>query len=112
MEGLEHDADPPAAKARQRILVEAGKVGAVDDDPARIGPLEPGHGHEQGRLARARGPDEAHRLAPGDIEGDSLEDMHPRSAAPETQIDIVQRDGLVLHASSPDLLEKLKLVRF
>ena len=112
MEGLEHDADAAAAKARERVLVEAGKVRAVDDDPAGIGPLEPGHGHEQGRLARARRPDEADRLAPGDVEGDSLEDMHPRGAAPEAQIDVLQRDGLVLHASSPDLFGKLKLVRF
>ena len=30
--------------------------------------------------------------------------MHPRGPAPEAQIDIVQRDGLVLHPQSPDLL--------
>ena len=108
MEGLEHDADAPAAKARQPVLVQGGEIGAVHDDPARIRALEPGHEHEKGRLSRAGGTHEAHCFAPVDAEGNSLEDMHPRGPAPEAQIDILQRDGLVLHAHSPDLLESVR----
>ena len=34
VEGLEDDADAPAAKAGERVLVEAREIGAVDDDAA------------------------------------------------------------------------------
>jgi hypothetical protein len=98
MEGLEHDADPAAAKTRQRILVERRQIRAVDDHAARIGTLEARHDHEQGRLAGTRRTDEAHRLPPGDVERDPFQDMHPRGPASEAQIHVVQRDGLVLHA--------------
>jgi hypothetical protein len=105
MEGLEHDADAPASKTGERILVEAGQIRAVHDHPAGIRALQSRHGHEQGGLSGARGTDETHRLALADAERNALQDMHPCGPAPEAQIDIVQRDGLVLHALSPDLLE-------
>src|SRR4051794_14533317 len=66
MEGLEHDADAPAAKARERVLVEAAEIRAVDDDAARTGALEAGHQHQERRFPRARRPDEPDRLAARD----------------------------------------------
>ena len=54
-------------------------------------------------LPEPDGPDEADRLAAPDLERDALEDVHPRGAAPEAQIHILQRDGLVLHRQRPDL---------
>ena len=39
-----------------------------------------------------------------------LQDVDPRGAAPQAEIDIVQRDGLVLHAH-PDLWPERCLAR-
>ncbi len=63
MEGLEHDADIAAAEARQRVLAEQAEGLARDHDRAGIGALQPGHDHEQGRLAGPGGADQADRLA-------------------------------------------------
>ena len=48
---LEHDADPPAAEAGEPVLVEADEVGLLHQHPPRIGPLQPGHDHQERRLA-------------------------------------------------------------
>src|SRR5579883_91754 len=53
MKGLEDDADPGAAKLRQRVLAHARKRDAVDDDRAAIGLFEAGKRHQQRRFARA-----------------------------------------------------------
>ena len=92
MEGLEHDADPPAPEPGQGILVEADEVGFLDDDAAGIGPLQAGHDHQQRRLAGAGGADEAHRLAATDGERDAAEDVDPGGAAAEAEVDVRQRD--------------------
>ena len=81
MEGLEDDADGAAAEPRQRVLVENGQVLAGDLDRARFRPLEPGNRHEQRRLAAARRPDQAQRLARLDGEVDASEDMDGGGAA-------------------------------
>ena len=62
----------PAAEARQRVLVERAEVVARDHDDAGIGPLQPGHDHQQGRLAGARRADQADRLAAPYIAGRCL----------------------------------------
>src|SRR5262249_13519940 len=62
-------------------------------DGAGIGALEPGHHHQQRRFARPRRTDEADRLAARDVERHVLEDMHPRGAAAERQVDSGKRDG-------------------
>ena len=101
VEGLEHDADLAAAKARERILVEPADFLARDRDRARIGPLQPGHHHQQRRFARARRTDQADRLAAPYIERDVLEDMNPRRAAAERQVDARKRDGRQRERSPP-----------
>ena len=53
VEGLEDDADVPAAKARQLVLIERLQALSGDDNRAAVRPLEPGHDHEQRRLAGA-----------------------------------------------------------
>ena len=47
MKGLEDDADIPAAKTRKFVLVSLCRFLAGNDDRAGIGPLQPGHHHEQ-----------------------------------------------------------------
>ena len=59
---------------------------------ARIGPLQPGRDHQQGRFARAGRADEANRLTAAYMQIDVLEDMHPAGAAAERQV----------HAGEPD----------
>ena len=83
MERLKHDPHIAATETCERIFVEFGQVFAGDNDGAGIGAFEPGHDHEQGGLARARGPDEADRLAAADMKVDVFEDMHPGRAAAE-----------------------------
>ena len=92
MEGLEHDADIAAAEARQRVLAERVERLAGDRDRAGVGPLQPGHHHQQGRLAGARRADHSDRLAAPYIEVDVLEDVHPRRAAAEREVDPAERD--------------------
>src|SRR6185437_8061073 len=42
VEGLEHEADPRAPKGRQRVVVAARDIDAVDEDASRISALEAG----------------------------------------------------------------------
>jgi hypothetical protein len=86
------------AEPRQRVLVEADEVGVLDDDAAGIGPLQPGHDHQQRRLAGAGRADEADRLAAVDIQRDAAQDVDAGGAAAEAEIDVRQRDrGLAQH---------------
>ena len=62
----------PMRRPRKRASASsssADKVRPVDDDAAGIRPLEPGHHHEQRRLAGPGRPDEADRLAAADRRG-------------------------------------------
>ncbi len=90
MERLEHDPHIAATEACERVFVEFCQVFACDNDGAGVGTFEPGHDHEQRRLARAGRPDEADRLAACDMQIDVLEDMHPGRAAAEREIDLRQ----------------------
>ena len=92
MKGLKHDADIAAAKSRQRVFAQVGEVLAGDLDGAGIGAFEAGEHHQQGRLAGARGADQADRLAFADIEVDILEDMNACRALSERKIDPGQRN--------------------
>ena len=99
MEGLEHDADIAAAKARERILVEPPQVRAGHHDRAGVRPFEAGQDHQQRGLARAGRADQANRLAASYIEIDVFEDMDPGGAAAERKIDAGERDGRVAVAA-------------
>ena len=87
VERLEHDADMAAAEARQRVLVERAQVLAGDRHRAGVGPLQPGHHHQQRRFARAGRPDQADCLAAAYIQVDVLEDMDAGRPLPEREID-------------------------
>src|SRR5262245_51753564 len=75
VELLEHHPDA-AAKSRQGLAVLAGGLDGdvADADPARVDRLEPTEAAQERRLARARSPDEAEELAPGDLEVEPGED--------------------------------------
>ena len=90
MEGLEDDADAPAAKDRQSILAHARQVDALDQHLALVSALQPGHDHQQARLARAGRPDKADRFTGLDGQRDPLQDMDARGVAPQTEFDIFQ----------------------
>ena len=94
VEGLEHDADIPAAKAREFILIELAQVLSGNDDRTAVGPLQSGHHHEQRRLAGTRRSKEGHGLAASYIQADVFEDMNAGGGAAERQIDPAQRDGV------------------
>ena len=87
MKRLEDDADALAAKAGERVLPKAAELDPVDFDLACVGPLEPGHDHQQGRFARARGADDADRFPAGDCQPDVPQYMHAGRASTETEID-------------------------
>jgi acyl-CoA thioesterase I len=103
MKGLEDDADAAAAEARQLVLVQAGEVHILDDHLAGAGTLEARHGHEERRLPGSGGADEPDGFASDDIEADPLQDVNPRGAAPQAEIDILQPNGLVRHSLEPDV---------
>ncbi len=109
MKGLKDDADGAAAEAGKPVFVEPAQVFAGDHDGAGIGPLQPGHHHEQRRLAGARRAEQADRLAAAYIEADVAQDMDAGGAAAERQVDAAEHDGVaggrmarnVVHASEP-----------
>ena len=92
MKGLENDADMAAAEARQRVFTEPAEGLPGHDNVAGVGPFEPGHYHQQRRLAGTRGADEANCLTGTYMQVDALEDMDPRCAASERQVDPGERD--------------------
>jgi hypothetical protein len=53
---------------------------AVDLDPPGVDLLEVVHAADEGRLAGPRGPDQAHGLAPLQLERDALEHLEPTEA--------------------------------
>ena len=92
MEGLEHDADMAAAKPRQAVLVELAEIGTGDLDRTGVRPLKPCHHHQQGRFARAGRADQPDGLAAADLQSYILENVNPRRAAAEREIDPGERD--------------------
>ncbi len=94
MESLKHDADILAAKARQRVLVEPLQLLAVDLHRAGIRPLQPGHHHEERRLAGARRAQQANSLAAPYMKVDVAQDMNAGGAAAERQVDPAEHDGV------------------
>ena len=57
------------AEAGEGVLAQGSESDAVDLDLAPVGTLEPGHDHQQGRLAGAGRPDDADRLPPARLSG-------------------------------------------
>ena len=95
MEGLEDDADRPAAEARKRVFAELPQILAGDRDGAGVRPFQPGHHHEQGGFARARWSEQAEpSLAAAYIQADISQDMDAAGAAAEREIDGPERDGV------------------
>ena len=95
-----------AAEARQRVLVELVQVLAGHRHRAGVGPLQPGHHHQQRGFAGAGRPDQANRLAAAYIEVDVFEDMNAGGALPEREIDAGKRDrrprlGRCFHVALP-----------
>ena len=74
LEVLEHEADLGTAHPRTAVLAKTRDRLAVEFHRAAAGDIEPGEQRQQGALARARGPDHCHHLAPGDVEADAVED--------------------------------------
>ena len=95
MEGLKHNADVPAAEARQPVFAELLQIFAGDHDRAGVGPLQPGHHHQQRRFARSGRPQHANGLATAYMEVDVAQDMDAGGPAAERQIDAGKRDDVV-----------------
>jgi hypothetical protein len=93
MEGLEDDADPLPAKPRQRVFAKMVDPLAADGDLARVRALQPSHGHEQGRFARAGGPDQTNGLAFVNFQAYAFQDMDAGGALAQTEMDVAHRNG-------------------
>ena len=89
MERLEDVADLRKAEAGESVLVERGKLHAVDPDRAGRGPIEPGYQSEQRGLAASGGACDGHELARGHFEGDAVQDGHDTGSAPEPHDEVV-----------------------
>ena len=87
VEGLKHDPHMRAAKARKTVLVELAQILPVNDDGARVWPLQPGHDHEQRRFTRAGWSKQRHGFASAYIQADVAQDMDTSGAAAERQVD-------------------------
>jgi hypothetical protein len=70
VEGLEHEPHPPPAQQRQGVVVERGKVDAVDANRPAIGPVKPRRKVEQGGLPHSRLAHDGHVVAGGELERD------------------------------------------
>ena len=93
----------PTLRPRKRASASSSsgtEIFAGDCDRAGIGPLQPGHDHQQRRFAGAGRADQADRLAAAYMEVDVLEDMYAGGAAAERQIDAGQRDRRVARRRS------------
>ena len=84
MKRLKDDADPGAAKFRQRVLAQAVQRNAVDCYRTAIGAFEARHRHQQGRFSRTRGADKPDGLAARDGEAYIAQNMDARRAAAQT----------------------------
>ena len=92
VKGLKHDSDVTAAESRERVLAQNAEITAIDDDAARIRPLQPGHDHEQRRFARPGRADEADRFARRYMQVEVFEYMNARRSPAERKIDAGKRD--------------------
>ena len=61
-----------------------GDVGAVEQDPASVDPLQPAHGIEERGLAGSVRTDQPRRRAAGDVEVDAVERGDPAEAHRES----------------------------
>ena len=75
---LEHEADMVAAVERQRAVVEAAELMVGEPDLAGGGAVEAADDVEEGRLARARRPEDDHELARRRLEIDAAQGVHLR----------------------------------
>src|SRR5439155_14447021 len=78
VERLEDHADPPAAMAGQRFLVELRKVLAVDTDRPRGWPLQTRDDVQERGLPRAGRPHYGHELATTYAQRDAVQRGDPR----------------------------------
>ena len=92
VERLKDDAHMPTAETREPILIKPADIFSRDNDRPGIGPFKACHDHQQCRLTRARGADQANRLSLAYMQRDILEDMNPRRAATERKIDSGKRN--------------------
>ena len=86
----------PTLRPRKRASASSSSVlrfSPATVTGAGIGPLQPGHHHQQRRFAGAGRADQADRLAAAYMQIDVLEDMDARRAPAEREIDPGQRDG-------------------
>jgi len=99
MEGLQHDADPPAPRDRKRILVHRAEIGARDLDRAAVRALQPGeHRHQRG-FARSGRAEQRHAAPHRNVEIDAPEDVDAFVVLAEREGDIagVDRNMRVWH---------------
>ena len=116
MEGLEHDADPPAAGLGERILVKSAIIDTADQHLAAAGAFEPRQDRHQRGFARTGCAKDGNALAAHYLEVDALQYVDPRIAGSERQRDIAcaNSDGIgvngCVHAEGCSLSSRVNAI--
>ncbi len=92
LEGLEHDAYVSATEARQCIFVERGEVASIENDGAPVRPFKARECHQKCGFSGAGGTNKTNRFASRYLKADILENMNPRRAGAESEVDVVKLD--------------------
>ena len=93
VEGLEDEAEPPAAQEGALPLAERREVGAVHEDLPRVGLVEAAEEVEQRALAAPRRSGHRDQLAAADREVDAAQRRHPRLSQPVPAFEPRGREG-------------------
>ncbi len=109
LERLEHHAYFFPTEASERVLGHRAEVAAVDPDDAPVGALQSGEGHEERGFARPGRPQQTDRLAGGYLQAHAFENMDPRGAVAQGEVDIREFDDRLqgesfLNVSRPQTL--------
>src|SRR5215204_5713591 len=101
VEGLEHYPHAVAPVLGEGGPAEGGHLGVADPDRARRRPQDRGQGRQQGRLARAAGPEQQHQLARGDLQVQAVDGADQVAAAGVFDGQVTDVDVDAVHHGPP-----------
>src|SRR5207249_8280288 len=95
---LVHPAHLPHPQRRPLSVSQSRHVDPTDPDHATAGPLQRPHDVQQRGLARPRGPDDRHQLAPPDGQRNASEGGHRRLLAVDLGHPLQLQNGFATHS--------------
>lgn len=114
MEGLQHDADPPAASFGKLVFIQGPKVHAPHPYLAASGAFEARQHRHQRRLSGSRCSENGDTLSTHDLQVDTAKDLHPRLTRSKGKRDIACPNGngirfnWCMHGEDRSLVQCLK----